>query len=71
MKGQLYKGKERVVYDTQKETKRAKIDWGNTKSSTVTWKDCEGEDWDLNSIYEKITNLTRTNDYNHKSNMGK
>lgn len=45
-RGQLDKGKKRALDNTQEEAynKRAKIDLGNTKSSTITLEDFEGED---------------------------
>jgi len=45
-KGQLDKGRKRALDNTQEEAynKRAKIDLGNNKSSTITLGDFEGED---------------------------
>jgi hypothetical protein len=45
-RGQLDMGKKRALDNTQEKAynKRAKIDLANTKSSTVTWEDYDGED---------------------------
>ena len=65
-RGQLDKGKKRALDNTQQEAynKRPKIDLGNTKSSTITMVDFQGEDWNLHSIYEKINNIMEDPKYN-------
>nr|YP_010692867.1 hypothetical protein P1Q94_mgp30 [Periconia digitata]WCA44866.1 hypothetical protein [Periconia digitata] len=58
-RGLLDKGKKRALDNTQEEAynKRAKTELGNKKLSTITLGDFEGEDWNLQSIYEKINNI--------------
>jgi len=70
-KGQLFK--KRALYNTQQEgyNKRAKIDLANTKSTTVTSEDFDGEDWDLHTIYEKINNLMENPNFDKKSRLSK
>ena len=65
-RGQLDKGKKRALDNTQQEAynKRPKIDLGNTKSTTITMVDLQGEDWNLHSIYEKINNIMEDPKFN-------
>ena len=47
------------------------MDVPSTKNNSITREDLRGEDWDLHNIYEKITNVTRTNNFNKKSKIAK
>ena len=72
-KGQLDKGRKRALDNTQEEAynKRAKIDLGNNKSSTITLGDFEGEDWNLHSIYKKINNIMEDPKYKRNWTISK
>jgi hypothetical protein len=73
--GQLDKGKKRTLDNIQEEAynKRAKIELGYTKPSTVTMDDFdfEGEKWDLHSIYQKINIIMEDPKYNKSWKINK
>lgn len=47
------------------------VDVSSTKENSITKDDLNGEDWDLDSIHEKIKNLMKDPNFNKKSKIGK